>query len=466
MVVLSMKGSDKIPLAILAGSQWIGFILHLSILLIHSSNTYFKWSATVSEVPAIGIVIWWINTILIRRENLVNQTNRYFQVTLATIAICTSCLSFLLRPEIETTDDFGNLVMSEEPNVFQKFIMNRFKKTQISQLEEGHNSIENTSKDKLIADSSSQTAASYMLNIPNQTILPTTPPPSKHARGVSFDKGIHKHTPFILPSLPPITFPTFTEIENDVHSLNIPQISSSPIRKSASFNSFIPNTLEEDRVDLVNIEHDNNNEDQYNHTNDILNSYAELDDDDDDDDDLYDTLNKEIKSNISIVRHQTSVPNLPSEMTSQRSQIVRHSRSYSLINTNTSINGKHSRSSSHSPIKKLGKSFKDSFSIEDSSNTFNFHHNNNNNNIQNQNSDEFELNMDLVKSIQKSPKKKRSFNHSRLPSINEPIKNPILLSLDNSTNSQEKRVISNSSIPDGYFSAYDREKWQAIKNMS
>lgn len=476
LVVLHMKGSDMISLGLLTGFQWIGFIIHLSIVLIPTPNIYFKWCATLSEFPTLGISLWWIDSILRKETNLINQSNRNCQTSLATLIIITSCLNFFLRPEINIENEFGNNQSIEKPNVFQNLLMkitNKSKQNEVTQ-ENNNHSIINKSKDQLIFDfSNSSSSISFNNNnnnnnnipLKNPIILPNTPP-SSHQKSPKtlLSTKTNMHTQFNLPLLPPITISNFTENENDIHSLNIPQISTSPIRKRGSINSIISSLSELQEKGNENTDLKYFHED-YSQTNDILNSYAELDDDDFD---LYDTLNKEIKSNISIVRHQTSVPNLPSELNNQQIQIVRHSRSHSLINVsrnqiNNNNNNKHTRTSSYSPIKKFSKSFKDSFSIDDSSShTFNFH---SSNQTQCQKTDDFELNLDLVKSIQKSPKKKRSLNHSRLASINEPIENPILLSFDNS-NSNEKRVISNSSIPDGYFSAYDREKWQAIKNMS
>lgn len=431
LVVLHMKGTDVVTLAILTGFQWLGFLIHLCILLIHSQNNLFLWCPTLVEVPALGVGLWWINRVLLTARNMTNQTNRDFETTLATLVIVSSCLGCFLRPDLGITEEFGNTPLIDTPGLLHRLILTKPKQEAASDPTTNSSS---ATKEQLIGDSSHSITNSLKdLPLMNPLILPETPPQS--------------HTHFIPPALPPIIFPTFehenqneNENENDIHSLNIPQISSSPIRKVPSLNSYIPDVLEEEE-DMVR--------DDYYHTNAILNSYAELEDDDEEDN-LYDTLNKEIKSNVSVVRHQSSVPNLPSEISNSRVHIVRHSRSHSLINDVNS--GKHSRTSSHSPIKKLGKSFKDSFSVEEPSSHFHNH-----------TSPEFELNMDLVKSIQKSPKKKRSLNHSRLPSINEPIKNPILLSFDAPSN--EKRVASNSSIPDGYFSAYDREKWQTLKNM-
>lgn len=201
--------------------------------------------------------------------------------------------------------------------------------------------------------------------------------------------------------------------------------------------------------------------------------------------DLYEALNDEIKKNVTV-KHQHSVPNLRNEIVVDNK--IRHSWSHSHLNLNMPVKSQgHQRSRSHSPMKKIFRTITIGEESEDcvqESTYLPSHKSPTRKSIgnisltpktprssfglsyrpslsslkqtQQKDNEQFELNMDLVKSIQNSPKKKNS--HKKLKSITDSIH-----CLNDQLEENDSSLISGGSIPDEWCGNYDREKWQAIK---
>lgn len=410
------------------------------------------------DVTVVGIFLWLLNTIL-RSPDRIDYYS--IMMSLITLTLISSCLSFFSNHSVlsigrSAAGSDGAASNAEDDVIGCDNILDQH--------------IINSSASMEDYDDKSSMYIKEQQQMQEQANL-------------NFDLINSNLTQQLLPPVPSSSIIN----ESEIHSLNIPQISTSPMIPTN--HQFEPTTPKHQMIhnqqslnslyhkpSLVSLPQPQQQQDDI---------YSDISSNNDND--LYSTLNKEIS-----LSHKSSLPNLPHSRTLSNVppnddlpfKIVRHSQSLILG---------HKRRSS-SPIKKFssllnlsdstpnnGKEHYLGHKLNHSIGTINFYGQQTNNTHNNDD----ELNMTLIKTIQNSsPKRKRKkssldLRNVKLTDFQQQL-NPLSPSWDISDgfvfkdnefqktegddNTDNQRIVSNNSIPDGYFSAYDREKWQAIKN--